>query len=432
MNRLGCFRLWPRALAVSLLMTSPALGQTYGDEADDAPTPTAARFVVSDFIDDSEGEVMPVEFLQPPGVQPPSAQPSAAPAPSRPGAYSSRQRLASVPNMFGDIGMMSGNAVVRVDDGQFPSIVEFDIPGAGGSRRVKIGENNSPLPQDRFYLMYNHFHNVYEFSRTTLFPASTITRQEPIDRYTIGLEKTFFDGQWSVEIRMPLNGTLDIETDAFSVNNGRYGNLAVILKHLCYQGDSVAIGAGLALDTPTGSDVHSRVGDVNLEFQNESMHLLPYVGALWQPTENLFFTGFLQMDIAANGNEIIADRQFADPLSLGRYNEQNLLYVDGAMGYWLYRDPYTDGITGVAAIFELHYTTAVQDTDVASLGPPATSPLVISNPLNRFDVLNASVGLNFNLGYASNLRVAGVAPLGDRQDQRFFDAEVQVQFNYRY
>jgi hypothetical protein len=31
----------------------------------------------------------------------------------------------------------------------------------------------------------------------------------------------------------------------------------------------------------------------------------------------------------------------------------------------------------------------------------------------------------------ANLRVAGVFPLGD-EDRRFFDSEVQVQFNHRY
>ena len=41
-------------------------------------------------------------------------------------------------------------------------------------------------------------------------------------------------------------------------------------------------------------------------------------------------------------------------------------------------------------------------------------------------------GLNFLLGEMSNLRVAGVAPLGESVDRRFFDAEVQVQFNQRF
>jgi hypothetical protein len=46
--------------------------------------------------------------------------------------------------------------------------------------------------------------------------------------------------------------------------------------------------------------------------------------------------------------------------------------------------------------------------------------------------VNGTVGLQLLLFDASSLRVAGVFPLGDRPDQRFFDAEVQVQFNRRF
>jgi hypothetical protein len=310
----------------------------------------------------------------------------------------------------------------------------FDIPGAGGSRRVKIGENNSPIPQDRFFFMYNHFHNVLEFSETpdAQVPIpQTITRRFPIDRYILGVEKTFLDEWWSVELRMPFNSSFDIATPDVAVDGGDYGNLAVIVKRLLYMDDSLAMAVGLGIDTPTGSSVESRIGQASFRFENDALHLLPYFGAVMQPGDNLFFTGFLQVDIATGGNEVLAGPVGRQGQSIGDLVEQNLLYVDLGGGYWLYRNDYAEWVNGIAGLLEFHYTTSLQDSDSLFVQTP-TLQTVLSNPLNRFDVVNVSAGLNFAFGTAANLRVAGVFPLGDEPDNRFFDSEVQVQFNHRY
>ena len=41
-----------------------------------------------------------------------------------------------------------------------PMFGTFDLPLAGGTRRLKVGENNSALVQDRIELLYNHYHNA--------------------------------------------------------------------------------------------------------------------------------------------------------------------------------------------------------------------------------------------------------------------------------
>jgi hypothetical protein len=46
-------------------------------------------------------------------------------------------------------------------------------------------------------------------------------------------------------------------------------------------------------------------------------------------------------------------------------------------------------------------------------------------------VLNGTIGVQMLLFELSSLRIAGVFPLRS-EDQRFFDSEVQVQFNRRF
>ncbi len=352
--------------------------------------------------------------------------------------------LASVPNMFGDLGGSTStvrtveppaNGPTKISDGK------FQLPVAGGGSRIgKISENDSPIPQDRVFFSYNHFHNAFELTETPLSPPGLPTqiRQEPIDRYMLGLEKTFFGGQTSVEVRMPLLGSLDAQTDSFSVSSGNVGNLTVVLKSLLYMDDATAVGAGVAIETPTGSDLNSRLGAVNLRFQNEAAHFLPYVGFIWSPGDpqwgwgnGLFFSGFAQIDINAASNGVDVIGQNGLPVgTIGRLTDQNLVFFDIAAGYWLFRDSEAPRITGVATILELHYTTTLQNADRIDGNFNGTA-VIINETAGRFDVLNGTVGLQFLLFDASSLRVAGVFPIGD-EDRRLFDSEVQVQLNRRF
>ncbi len=417
-----CAKLrWPGLMVLAAaLFQFPAQGQIF-EEFMGGPPPIRAPFV---------GDlVAPAAYFQPP---PPSAPADAPLGAARAPARRSRQQLASVPNMFGDFGMMTAQAQFTSPSGNQRSVGAFDIPGGGGSRPVKISENDSPIPVDRVFFNYNHFHNVFEFQEITLpSPSPPVNRQLPIDRYTLGFEKTFLGGDWSVEVRLPLNGTVAAEGTFFAVGGGNWGNLAVIVKNLLYADDVLAVGGGLGIDTPTGSRAEADIGDARLVFENDTVHLLPYLGGVWSPTEAFFLTGFLQVDVATGGNDVLVS-QFSSPLqSAGRFNSQNLLYVDAGAGYWLYQNPWAECVTGVASVLELHYTTALNDGDAVFIEQDGASAL-ISNPRNRFDVLNLTAGLNFLLGELSNLRVAGVFPLGDSADKRFFDAEVQVQFNQRF
>lgn len=295
--------------------------------------------------------------------------------------------------------------------------VTMDIPPAGGSARMKIAENNKALPMDRVYVIYNHFADALE-------AAASPTRVFPVDRYVVGAEKTFLDGRWSAEVRMPFASNLRFTVADFDVGNQDVGNLAVSLKRVLFQSDTSVVAAGLVIDTPTGSDVTGRISSRRFALSNDSLHLLPYVGFLRAPDDVLFYQGFLQVDVATNGNRV--ELAGAD---LGRLTDQNLLFLDLSLGRWLCRSPSAPRAKGLAAIVEVHYTTTLQDTDVVN-GAAGQAVLELSNPLNRIDVVNLTAGLHAEIGMTT-VRVAGVFPLRDAED-RLFDSELQVSVNRRF
>ena len=61
---------------------------------------------------------------------------------------------------------------------------------------------------------------------------------------------------------------------------------------------------------------------------------------------------------------------------------------------------------------------------------PVEIVLMLVSP-GMIDVLNGTIGVQMLMFEVSSLRVAGVLPLRD-EDQRFFDSEIQVQFNRRF
>lgn len=426
-------------LALVAISAAPVLGD---EQTSDWHQPEAVEATNSDEPLFGDYQVAPVAYdaLQPAeGMESMGMGGMASPAPTprsptarRAGPTGSRQaniRLASIPNMFGDIGMSAGQVITRSPDsnGLLGQSV-FDIPSAGGSRRVKIGENNVALPTNRVYVMYNHFHNVFQINEAPTFLTPRVQYQTHVDRYTLGFEKMFFDDLWSVEVRQAFNSSFDYQGTNFGVDGGSVGNTAIILKNLLYTDDSTAIGGGVAFDLPTGSDVNVGLSGMPLEFENDSFHILPWLG--FASSADIFYvTGFAQLDIAANGNQIRAPQ--LNNSVVGIYNEQNLLYLDLAVGSYLYRNPDADRLTSIALQGELHYTSTLQDTDVIS-APNLSTPFALTNVYNRQDVVNGTVALQFQLGLLSTFRVAAVAPLSEAIDERLFDAELQVQFNRRF
>jgi len=423
-------------LIIALGANAVAHAQNQNSALPDKPEAPAKVIAASDEVEATL--VSTSVALQPPaGV--PALSTSRAPSANtaRPQGRSLNNRLASAPDMFGDYFQTGGNLNFGFPDGSSGSAGEsgsFTVPSAGGGGPVKIGENNRALPTDRISFSYSHFHNAFQFTETPAFGPGT-TQLFPLDRYTFGFEKTFAEGTSSLEIRLPFQGDFEFQGANVSGAGGSIGNLALIFKHLLYIDQEFSVVAGLGLETPTGSNFTVtdtfNVPTSQLVFQNDVVYLLPYIGALWGGDRPYFINAFLQFDFATGGNRIDAGDVGGPLTTLGRFNPQNLLFLDVGLGYWLYQNEQSEGLNSLAGILELHYTSSLQDTDLVT-GLAGGRRVDFTNNFNRFDILNLTAGLQAQFSSLTFVRVACVVPLGTGDDERFFDSEVQVQVNRRF
>ena len=296
------------------------------------------------------------------------------------------------------------------------------IPQAGGATRAKIAENSSSLPMDRLIFNYNHFHSAVNEGFNQ--PSTDI------DRFTLGFEKTFLDQMMSVEVRMPFVVDNDFVDPAdFARNGSDAGNLSVTLKGVLNSDEYSLIAAGMTIDTPTGGNtvltdfITTDVFDIS----NDAVHLSPFVGFLCAPVRDRTHQGFIQIDVPLNGNNIVING--GGPGLEEELLEQTLLYLDYAFSQELYnsgrgRRGGNFEVRRLLGLAELHYTTTLEDSDVAFAGTGNE----LSSFGNRIDVLNLTLGLHTEFSNNTQLRLGTVMPLTD-DDDRFFDFEFQAQLN---
>lgn len=323
----------------------------------------------------------------------------------------------SVPDMIGDF---FGNGYLYRIGSHGASVT-----AAGGDRRFKTTENNSPFPRNRVFFNYNHFHNAV---------TNAFGERENVNRYTFGVESTIFNEFNSIELRVPFAGTVAANQDLADPNfdSTEFGNISIAFKRLIFRNECSAVAVGLGVSLPTGDDsVITSSGVPQVIFNNDSVHFQPFLGVYRKVDERLFWQFFTQVDFDANGN------RFVLPSTSGLFGisppannisetlqDQTLLFLDLSVGYWLYKDDYCRGyLTGLAPMLELHYTTTLQDQDLGNLG--------VFVPIERRDVLNLTAGMFFQIGQMSSLKVGVVSPLREDFD-KIFDAEVGVQFVRRF
>ena len=382
----------------------------------------------------AQGQAAPPPAASPPPATSPApatplAAPSPAAAPEPEFAFGSAAEQgagesanAAAPYMIGDFFVGGGQIAVFKETSTGLVITPVgQIPSAGGTQRVKICEDNSPIPVDRVFFDYNHFENA-------ILSSGPQPRSLDADRYTPGFEKTFWDGMASVQLRVPVAHTQnsDVFLDGTDPLDNEFGNMDVTLKFLLYRSDDFALAVGSAVNLPTAEGTRVFVTDntaPTFTIADNAYHILPYVGALWTPDDRWFAQAFLQFDVAANGNQI-SQQGFGE---IGSLRDQTLLYLDLSVGCWLYRDPSAAWVTGVAPVVEFHYTTTLQDAQFVQGQLP--DAFEFGNVANRLDIHNLTLGAQFLLGKQSTLHVAGVIPLDSLGYDRQFDGELLVQLD---
>jgi len=291
-------------------------------------------------------------------------------------------------------------------------------PSSGGVvGRQKLVENSSPIPRDRLFFNYSLFQNVR-------FTPGGID----VSRFVPGFEKTFWDQQISLELRAPFASTLNSDLVLGSQTNGtntEFGNLTLYGKALLLTGERFALGAGLGVAIPTADDITVRTADGTplVQIQNDAVHLLPYVGGVYAPNDQFYAQAILQFDVDANGNSAhVTD--FQNGLTrVGSLNDTTWCFASFNMGYWLYRAPVSQRLSGVAPLFEVHYNKTLQRSDAVQAGP-----IRLGEPFENIEMINLVAGANFELFGTSYVSLAYIAPVTGGND-RFFDGEFRALFN---
>ncbi len=263
---------------------------------------------------------------------------------------------------------------------------------------LKISDNQSPRPQDRFFYSFNYFDNL----------NASVNRRigSPIENLQVyhqlfGIEKTFLDGRASIGFRMPLN-TITLKSTANVPGLGGTstapGDLSVFVKYLLWDDrKGNLISAGLQVTPPTGPGAFG--GRKYYSFYRDTQ-IQPFIGYIFT-RDRFFIQGFSAIDVPTQSQDV------------------TLLFNDVAVGYYAYRptDP-SRFVTAIVPTAEAHLTTPLNHrgfspTDLAS------TP----------DVLSLTFGTNLELRRRATITAAYVTPVTGPKP---FNAELVLLLNVRF
>lgn len=386
--------------------------------------------------------------------------------------------LASVPFMIGDTS--AGTCF------SFRGITTVDIahPTLTCSR-LNVSENNTALPVDRFYYSYRHFHNA------TGLQVFQFQENFGLDVYTMGLEKTFWGGLGSVEVRVPVEHRLQSDMTSLIAPDFNIvdvlvgpqsedrevdvGNLSFVAKLLLIERQALAVSAGLGVTVPTARDVTYDIlvddtitfpiapgvtGETFSQFENfyenETVYLSPFLAWLFAPQSRWYHQGFLQFEVAANPSTLntfgvgftdfffqgnpIGDVVWQTPgagITQTDVFAQTLMRLNLGLGYQLIQPNARRTIADLKALVELHYTTTVQRSNISEIaieqiGNGAFFPQSASagNANGRADILNVAAGIAAQIGpFVVTNAVA--APIRRDPDRGFdFEYNMQIQLPF--
>ncbi len=331
------------------------------------------------------------------------------------------RNLLDTPEIFGDFrspgySLLFDNFSPGYSYGNNEGDRGVDTPTAVSFGGMRVSENNVALPQDRIWFSYHHMHNAFQL------PASNVS----LDRFVLGFEKTFLDGAASLEFRLPMAGALDPSDSTTAYAGGSFGNLDVIFKRVLIANDRRVVAAGVRVEKPTGSRWSATSltsGPASFTLDPSAVHITPYLGCLRQLDDIWFVNSFFQLDMATNGDRLIASLNNG-PTQEFKVNPPPMLQIDIGGGVWLVTP--SDSAVGWAAISELHLATALGEDDAFLVDPFGGSPNVFVDQIPIRNILNLTNGLHAQINSGFSVRVGISVPL---LNDRIFDTEAMVQVN---
>lgn len=247
------------------------------------------------------------------------------------------------PGSFADFNEPTGlplGAAFLVYDFVFGAAVALPNPADGGVAGQRVAYDNNPLPRDRVLFTYDHLNN------TSILPGLPT-----LNRYTVGVEKTFLDSLGSVELRLPVATTVD---NSFSADAGAgngyaaVGNLFAGVKVVGFASDSLLVSGGLGVSVPTAEGVWVRRADGSdlARVRNEAVFLTPYVAALWAPDDRLVTQGWVSVNLDTTGNPVLVSADGQGLRQVGRLRQEPVMWYDVQVSYWVFPQ--------LAPFFEAH------------------------------------------------------------------------------
>ncbi len=241
----------------------------------------------------------------------------------------------------------------------------------------KIGENESPRPVDRVYVTYNYFNDV---NPTLRVPGLSVMN---VHRQTLGIEKTFLDGDASIGFRLPL---LQL-TGPRDLDRATVGDLSMILKFALInnpldidengflQGGEV-LSTGLVVTVPTG-------GSAAFSALQPEIHpavIQPFIGGI--TTRGRFYSQFFT-SVAVPTDD----------------RDTTYFFNSLQVGYLLYRNPDARFVRAILPLAELHVNTPLNNRGLNCL------------PIGATDIVGFTGGATFALGSRSTFNLGTNVPM---------------------
>lgn len=303
----------------------------------------------------------------------------------------------------------------------------FTAPGA--TSRFKLAENQSPIPRNRVFYNFSHFHNSVDDGVGSNFN---------INRHTFGLEKTFLNGMTSAEIRIPFASTVGatqiVAAGQPFTEATEFGDIGWAGKVLLINGPIVQVSGGIAGSLPTAPDLEVIENNNMSRIENEAFHLGPFIGVVVRPGSRLTISGVVQMDFDLNGNGFY-DVQ-GGLQSMGQIQDQNLFLASVSAAYWMRQGQNQNLISDIAGIVELHFSTSTVEGDF--IVPTGYSPYdranaIIATEGSTTNILNLTGGVDLRMGPQNSIVIGAGVPLrSDAVQDSLFDTEIIFQFNRFY